>query len=93
MSYRVTANIDNGSDYFWHDERTFDGYADAYAFWDGWLPDEKAVRRAIVEYHEDSGPDQDPNDYMLQIALWDENGNELEFWNRGYTYGECKEDA
>lgn len=91
MSYKVTANIDDGKDYFWHEERSFEVYCDAYEFWDTYLPDEDDVRKAIVEWHENSSWDQDPDDYMLQIAMWDEDGNEIEFWNKGYTYDECKE--
>lgn len=88
--YKVTANLDDGMDYFWHEEREFNDYEEAYKFWDEWYPDDDDMYRTIVEYHEAATWDQDPNDYMLQIALWDEDGNELEFWNRGYSYEECK---
>lgn len=90
MKYKVTANVDDGSDYFWHEERSFDDYEEAWKCWAEWEPDDDDICRTIVEYHEDASWDQDPNDYMLQIALWDEDGNELEFWNKGYTYDECK---
>lgn len=90
MSYKVTANIDDGSDYFWHEEHPFDDYDDAYEFWDTYFLDEDDICKTIVEYHESATWDQDPDDYMLQIAMWDEDGNELEFWNMGYTYDECK---
>lgn len=89
MSYKVTANVDDGSDYFFHEEQVFEDYDEAYECWAGWLPDDE-VREAIVEYHESASWDQDPNDYMLQVAMWDDEGNELEFFNQGYTYDECK---
>lgn len=82
MAYRVSANIysEEVGDYIEHYEGgEFEDYDEAYEFWDNWWPDMEDVLHAAREDAEE----HPGNHYELEIGLWDEDGNDLEFHNEG----------
>ena len=79
MSYRVTANLDDGKgDYLAHwIGGVFDDADEAIKFWEGWMPPRDEVEALVEEAIEEFG--NDPDDFCLQIGVWDENGNDIRF--------------
>ena len=83
--FTVYANICDGNDYIKnYIGGEFDDYDEAYEFWDGWSPDREDVKRTIMEDSKESGTPL--NEYDLQIGLWDEDGNDVEFHSESVFY-------
>ena len=81
MAFEVTANLYNGVDYYEHwDGGTFDNEDDAYNFWNDWWPPEDEVKAAAAECIENG---DNPDEIELEIGVWDEDGNDVYFWNEG----------
>ena len=82
MLYSVTANLCDGCDYVGHWEAgDFEDVNEAIKVWEDFMPPYDEVM-ALVEEGVEMG--DDPDDYDIQVGVWDENSNEIEFWNGWY---------
>ena len=81
--YIVSANLCDGQDYVAHwDGGEFDNIDDAYNRWNEWWPPRSEVIAALRTGVKEFG--DDPEEYGLQIGLWDDDGNEYEFLSEGF---------
>ena len=82
MKYTVCANLCDGSDYVTHWEGgKFDDLDEAREFFVNWWPPESEVKDELRLANEEG---DDITEYDLQIGLWDEDGDDLEFWSEGF---------
>ena len=85
MSYFVSANLysQDLNDYVAHwDGGTFDDLEAARKFWDSWCPDADAVAEACRRDYVEKSDASPSGNYELEVGLWDEQGYDVEFWNR-----------
>lgn len=77
MAFTVSANLCDGNDYVAHwDGGTFHEYDEAYERWLMWEPPRDEVLEALQESMAEGVPEEE---HDLQIGLWDEYGNALQF--------------